>query len=90
MIGSSKNNRDNYPRKFFWTHEKESRVKFNLGLSANRPSNNWALGYMLLVSFLSSQAYRVSTEFAITDTIMKRLDYRVKNKRQLKKSYVLP
>ena len=24
--------------------EKESRVKFNPGLSANRPSNNWALG----------------------------------------------
>ena len=23
--------------------EKESRVKFNPGLSANRPSNNWAL-----------------------------------------------
>ena len=45
---------------------------------------------MLLVSFLSSQAYRVSTEFAITDTIMKRLDYPVKYTRQLKKSYVLP
>ena len=23
--------------------EKESRVKFNPGLSSNRPSNNWAL-----------------------------------------------
>ena len=23
--------------------ERETRVKFNLGLSANRPSNNWAL-----------------------------------------------
>ena len=43
MIGSSKNNRENYPRKYFWTQEKETRVKFNPWLSANRPSNNWAL-----------------------------------------------
>ena len=43
MIGSSKNNRENYPRKTFGTLEKETRVKFNPGLSANRPSNNWAL-----------------------------------------------
>ena len=43
MIGSSKNKRENYPRKCFWTEEKETRVKFNAGLSANRPSNNWAL-----------------------------------------------
>ena len=43
MIGSSKNKRENYPRKRFWTEEKETRVKFNPGLSANRPSNNWAL-----------------------------------------------
>ena len=42
MIGSSKNKRENYPRKCFWTEEKETRVKFNPGLSANRPSNNWA------------------------------------------------
>ena len=39
-----KNNRENYPRKSgFWTKEKGTRVKFNPGLSANRPSNNWAL-----------------------------------------------
>ena len=43
MIGSSKNKRENYPRKCFWKQEKEARVKFNPGLSANRPSNNWAL-----------------------------------------------
>ena len=43
MIGSSKNNRETYPRKCFWTQEKETRVKSNPGLSANRPSNNWAL-----------------------------------------------
>ena len=42
MIGSSKNNRENYPGECFWTQEKEARVKFNPGLSANRPSNNWA------------------------------------------------
>ena len=29
MIGSSENNRENYPRKCFWTDEKETRVKFN-------------------------------------------------------------
>ena len=44
MIGSSKNNRENYPRKCFRTQEQETRVKFNPGLSANRPSNNWAQG----------------------------------------------
>ena len=43
MIRRSKNNRENYPRKFFCTQEKETPVKFNPGLSANRPSNNWAL-----------------------------------------------
>ena len=43
MIRSSKNNRENYPRKCFRTQEQETRVKFNPGLSANRPSNNWAL-----------------------------------------------
>ena len=48
MIGSSKNNRENYPRKCFWTQEKETQVKFNPGLSANRPSNNWAQGFFLL------------------------------------------
>ena len=43
MIESSKYNRENYPRKCFWTQERETRVKFNPGSSANRPSNNWAL-----------------------------------------------
>ena len=42
MIGSSKTNRENYPRKCFRTQEKETQVKFNPGLSASRPSNNWA------------------------------------------------
>ena len=42
MIGSSKNNRENFPRKCFWTQEKETWVKFNPGVSTNRPSNNWA------------------------------------------------
>ena len=47
MIGSSKNNGENYPRKCFWTQEKETRVKFNPGSRANRPSNNWALLFHL-------------------------------------------
>ena len=38
---SLKNNRKNYPRKFFWTKGKETRVKFNPGLSVNRPLNHW-------------------------------------------------
>jgi len=42
MIGSSKNKRENYQRKCFWTQEKETRVKFKPRLSTNRPSNNWA------------------------------------------------
>ena len=45
MIGSSKNNRENYLRKCFWTQEKETRVKFNPGLSRNRPSNKLAQAF---------------------------------------------
>ena len=44
IIGSLKNNRENYLRKCFWKQEKETRVKFNPGLSANQPSNNWPRG----------------------------------------------
>ena len=44
MIGSSQNNREYYPRKSFRRQEKETQVKFNPGLSVNRPSNNWAQG----------------------------------------------
>ena len=44
MIGSSKNNRENYPKIIhFWAKEKGTRVKFNPRLSANWPLNNWAL-----------------------------------------------
>ena len=39
MIGCSY--REKYLRKCFRTKEKETRVKFNPGLSGNRPSNNW-------------------------------------------------
>ena len=54
MIGSSKNDRENYPRKCFRTQEKETRVKINPGLSGNRPLNNWALTFFSeLFSFLS-------------------------------------
>ena len=34
-----------YPTKCFWTKQKETRVRFNPKLSANRPSNNWAQVY---------------------------------------------
>ena len=43
MIGSSNNNRENYLTKCFRTQEKENQVKSNSRLTANRPSNNWAL-----------------------------------------------
>ena len=54
MIGSSKTNRQNYPRKGFWTQDEETRVKFNPGISANRPSNNWALNYLYTVSYVNN------------------------------------
>ena len=50
MIGSSKNNRENYLRKCFWTQEKETLVKFNPGLSDNRPLNNWAWSMSISVT----------------------------------------
>ena len=53
MIGSSKNNIENYPTKCFWTPEKETRVKFNPGLSANQLSNNWAQAYFLETEYQS-------------------------------------
>ena len=48
MSESSKYNRENCPRKCFWTQERETRVKFNPGLSANRPSNNWAQNIVVI------------------------------------------
>ena len=42
MIGRSKYRRENYPRKCLWTQGKQTCVKFNPRLSANRPSNNLA------------------------------------------------
>ena len=35
--------------------ETESRVKFNLGLSAYGPSNNWALDSFYLLTFYSEK-----------------------------------
>ena len=52
MTGCSKNNRENYPRKCFWTKEKETRVKFNPRSSANQLSNNWALVHLLVLPML--------------------------------------
>ena len=42
MIGHSKKNRENCPRKCFWWKEKDTRVKILPWVSANQPSNNWA------------------------------------------------
>ena len=57
IIGSSKNSTDKYPTKCFWTQEKETRVKFNPGLSTNQPSNNWALNIYFLRSGSSPLSY---------------------------------
>ena len=54
MIGSSKNNRENYPRKYFRTQEQETWVKFNPGLSSNRPSNNWAQAFTFVNKITAS------------------------------------
>ena len=60
--------RENCPRKCFWTKEKDTRVKFNPGLRANRPSNNWALVFSLnetgsfgngIIHVVSSVRYRL-------------------------------
>ena len=56
MIGSFKNSRENYPRKCSWTQEKQTRLKFNPRLSANRPSNNWAQDNSENLQFLSSKS----------------------------------
>ena len=52
MIGSSKNSTEKYPRKCFWTQEKETQVKFNPGLSVNPASNNLAQEIIFLAKKL--------------------------------------
>ena len=44
MIESSKYNREHYPRKCFWTQERETRVKLQI-----QPSNNWAEKYKIII-----------------------------------------
>ena len=63
MIGGSKNNRENYPRKCFSTQEKETRFKFNPWLSANRPSNNWALNIICMFTRHESEAQSLSPHY---------------------------
>ena len=67
MIRCSINITENCPRKWFWTKEKETRVKFNPGLSANRPSNNWALiGQNLTGQFMRNLLWQLKlTEFCV-------------------------
>ena len=68
MIRCSMNIRENCPKKNFWTKEKDTPVKFNPGLSANQPSNNWALVFSLhetgsfgngIIHVVSSVRYRI-------------------------------
>ena len=54
------NNWENYPRKCFWKKEIEIWVKFNPGLSANWPSNNWAQHKFKVIFLLTFQAERDS------------------------------
>ena len=67
-VQCSMNIRENCPRKCFWTKAKDTRVKCNPGLSANRASNNWALGFSLnetgsfgngIIHVVSSVRYRL-------------------------------
>ena len=53
MIGRCKNNRENYPRKCFWAQEKETRVKFNPRLSANRAFEQLGPGFWNAESVIS-------------------------------------
>ena len=63
IIGSSKNNRENYPRKCFSTQEKETRFKFNPWLSANRPSNTWAMNIICMFTRHESEAQSLSPHY---------------------------
>ena len=55
--------------------EKESRVKFNLGLSANRPSNNWAqdakLPNLVLVRNLPQYSISLKLVFEAPDEALR-------------------
>ena len=68
MIGSSKNNRENYPRKCFWTQEKETRVKFKPGLRAIdfRPTGHWRLGLRSLLVARNVSATEGETLLEVT------------------------
>ena len=62
MIGNCKNIKENYPRKSFWTQEKETWVKFNPKLGANRPSNNWAQVFLCFEYWLLKWLALLTTE----------------------------
>ena len=53
MIGSSQNYRENIPENDF-EYKKKTRVKVNPGLSANQPSNNWALFISSYINFVEN------------------------------------
>ena len=56
---------ENCSRKYFWTKEKETRVKFNSGLSANRPSipttGPWRRGWRRVVHTENIETSGLST-----------------------------
>ena len=85
MTGSSKNSTENCPRKSFRTQEKETRAKFNPGLSANRPSNNWALMGKALIrkQILSTNSLRKCMEISLENLY---LDIWVKSGEEVEKN----
>ena len=49
MIGTAKNNREIYLRKFFSTQENKTRVKFNPGISASLLLSSTGPGILLVM-----------------------------------------
>ena len=76
MIGTAKNNRENYLRKFFSTQENKTRVKFNPGISASlllsstgpcillvmipQPQTPWHLALFLSFDFQAASISKVA------------------------------
>ena len=50
MIESSKYNRENYPRKCFWTQQRETGVKFNPGLTFEQLGPGDETGLTIFIS----------------------------------------
>ena len=74
MFGSSKHNRESYPRKYFWTQEKETRITFNPGLSANPPSMYSKYSFKGLREVMISQKEIIPLGRLIRKNKMKNVD----------------